>query len=107
MDIIQTLQASELETIPNLAARYGASERTILYDLNALTADHPIDIVRGRYGGVRLLASAYQRTLGDTEQEFLLSLLPGLSKQQSTEMCTLLRKHGSRRNKEHIEGGIE
>ena len=75
MDIVQTLKNGRQETISNLAARYGASERTIAYDLDALTADYHIEIVRGRYGGVKLVPQ-YQDTLSSREQEFLLRMLP-------------------------------
>ena len=103
VDIVQTLENCRKETIPNLAAKYGVSERTIAYDIDALTANHLIEPVRGKYGGVRLVQKSYQNTLSYREQEFLLKLLPSLNEQDSQEMRALLKAHGSRRNKERLE----
>ena len=46
------------ETISNLAAELGVSERTIRRDIEMLTLRYPIETVCGRYGGgVRMIAA--------------------------------------------------
>ena len=58
--IWQSLCRSRHETIQNLAMEYQVSPRTIRYDINILTLSHPIETIRGRYGGGVKLADWYQ-----------------------------------------------
>ena len=50
--ILDQLCQRRKETIPNLAAELGVSERTIRRDIEMLTLRYPIETVCGRYGGV-------------------------------------------------------
>ena len=43
------------DTYANLASEFCVSKRTIRYDVEALICSYPIETVRGRYGGVRVM----------------------------------------------------
>ena len=49
--ILDLLCQRRKETIPNLAAELGVSERTIRRDIEMLTLRYPIETACGRYGG--------------------------------------------------------
>lgn len=51
--ILDLLCQRRKETIPNLAAELGVSERTIRRDIEMLTLRYPIETACGRYGGRR------------------------------------------------------
>lgn len=50
-EILHVLYIRRRESIANLATEFGVSVRTIKYDIEALMCLHPIETVRGRYGG--------------------------------------------------------
>lgn len=50
-EILRVLYTRRRESIANLAVELGVSVRTIKYDMEALMCLHPIETVRGRYGG--------------------------------------------------------
>ena len=50
-EILRVLYTRRRESIANLAVELGVSIRTIKYDMEALMCLHPIETVRGRYGG--------------------------------------------------------
>ncbi len=52
--ILDLLCERRHETTANLAALFGVTERTIRSDLTALSCSCPIQMVRGRYGGIRV-----------------------------------------------------
>ena len=59
--IVATLRKERRVTVGNLAAAFGCSERTIRYDLDALsTSGFPLITIRGRHGGGVELAEWYQ-----------------------------------------------
>ena len=49
--IMATLRRQRRATVSNLAAAFGCSERTILRDIEALSATFPLITKHGRYGG--------------------------------------------------------
>lgn len=51
MDILRILCRRRYETIPNLACEFGVSIRTILRDIEILSATAPIYTQCGRHGG--------------------------------------------------------
>lgn len=51
MNILRTLCRRRHETIPNLACEFGVSKRTILRDIEMLSATAPIYTQCGRHGG--------------------------------------------------------
>lgn len=56
--IWETLRQRKSDTVENLAAEFGVSERTIRRDINVLITEHPITTVCGRYGGILVLDTA-------------------------------------------------
>ena len=49
--ILRVLCQRRQDKIDNLAEEFGVSVRTIKNDIEELTLAHPIETVRGRYGG--------------------------------------------------------
>lgn len=80
------------ETVANLAHELGVSRRTILYDIEALTLAHPIETVRGRYGGGVRVADGYylgRKYLKPDQQELLRRLSEHLSGNDLTIMNSI------------------
>ena len=74
--IIEVLGQERHMTIAQLAANFNVTERTIRNDITALSSNHPILTVRGRFGGVQL-ADWYHPTankLSHTQEELLQRL---------------------------------
>ena len=92
----------------NLAFMFGVSIRTICYDIDVLTALHPIETQRGKGGCVKLLDDyhSFQNILSDEQQEVLIEITPLLNKRQAVVVQELLRAYGSKRNMERIDGLI-
>ena len=69
----------------NFAFHFGVSTRTIGYDIDFLTASHPIETMRGKGGCVKLKDGyrTYQNTLSKEEQEALFETIPLMNKQQA------------------------
>ncbi|MGI5259452.1 helix-turn-helix transcriptional regulator [Streptomyces angustmyceticus] len=86
--LLEILQGSGRHTVPDLAARLGVDERTVrryaghLQDLGV-----PVESVRGRYGGYRLLPGYRMPPLMLTDEEALAVLL-GLLSSRSTGPAT-------------------
>lgn len=57
--ILNVLCKRRQDTVENLAHEFGVSVRTIKYDIEELTLAHPIETVRGRYGGGVKVAEGY------------------------------------------------
>ena len=60
--ILQVLYRQRSETVANLARMFNVSVRTIKYDIEELTLSHPLETVRGRYGGGIRLSDWYHPT---------------------------------------------
>ena len=58
-EIYERLCQRKFDTAVNLAVEFHVSRRTILYDIEALTLSHPVETVRGRYGGGVRIADSY------------------------------------------------
>lgn len=70
--ILNVLCKRRQDTIENLANEFGVSVRTIKYDIEELTLAHPIETVRGRYGGGVKVADGYyigRKYLKPSQQE--------------------------------------
>lgn len=52
--IVEILSQERQTTIAKLASSLNVTERTIRNDITALSSNHPVLTVRGRYGGVQL-----------------------------------------------------
>ena len=105
-EIMRVLESRRHETMSNFAHFFGVSIRTICYDIEALTALHPIETVRGRSGFVKLQDSyrVYQNILSEEQQEVLFEIIPLISKQQARVIKGLLTAHGSKFNHKRIDG---
>ena len=57
--ILRVLCQRRQDKIDNLAEEFGVSVRTIKNDIEELTLAHPIETVRGRYGGGVRVADGY------------------------------------------------
>lgn len=81
------------DTVENLATEFDVSVRTIKYDIEELTLTHPIETIRGRYGGGVKVADGYyigRRYLKPSQRELLLRLQDGLSEKDAEIMNSIL-----------------
>ncbi len=97
--ILGVLFARRAEKIEHLAEEFGVSIRTIKYDIEALTCSHPIETVRGRYGGCVKLADWYHPTrnvLCPRQTSLLKKLAPSLSGDDLTVMNSIISQFSPR-----------
>ena len=93
--ILDRLYQRRHDTVANLAHEFGVCSRTIHYDIDALSLDHPIETVRGRHGGgVRIMdgCRSGKQYLTKSEQATLEGLCSGLKGQQLADVQSILRK---------------
>ncbi len=91
--ILKVLCCRRQDTIINLANEFGVSIRTIKYDIDELTLSHPIETIRGRYGGGVKVADGYyigRKYLKSNQKELLLKLQPELSMEDSILMQSII-----------------
>lgn len=92
--ILNVLCKRRQDTIENLANEFDVSVRTIKYDIEELTLAHPIETVRGRYGGGVKVADGYyigRKYLKPNQQELLKKLSAQLSGNDLEVMNSILR----------------
>lgn len=92
--ILNVLCQRRHDTVQNLAEEFGVSVRTIKYDIEELTLAHPIETVRGRYGGGVQVADGYyvgRKYLKPDQQELLKKLAAGLSGKDKEVMDTIFQ----------------
>lgn len=92
--ILNVLCKRRQDTVHNLAHEFGVSVRTIKYDIEELTLAHPIETVRGRYGGGVKVADGYyvgRKYLKPSQQELLKKLSEQLSGNDLEVMNSILR----------------
>ncbi len=90
--ILNVLCKRRQETVQNLAYEFGVSVRTIKYDIEELTLAHPIETVRGRYGGGVKVADGYyvgRKYLKPSQQELLKKLAEQLSGEDKAVMDSI------------------
>jgi predicted DNA-binding transcriptional regulator YafY len=74
--LLEILQRGGTRTVPDLAARLGVDERTVRrYVAHLVDLDVPVEAVRGRYGGIRLVPGSRMPPLMLTDEEALAVLL--------------------------------
>ena len=100
--IIATLRKERRVTISSLVRALGCSERTIRYDIDALSASgFPLITIRGRYGGGVELAEWYQPHRSSLCPEQLMALQAAVAniKDPLTRMAlgSILDQFGPRR----------
>ena len=86
------------ETISNLAAELGVSERTVRRDIEMLTLRYPIETVCGRYGGGVRMADWYQQgrqRLTPRQTALLRRLTVGLQGEDLEDMKQILTQFAS------------
>lgn len=89
MALMRILCRRRHETISNLAAEFGVSERTIRRDVETLGLTEPIYTQQGRYGGGVYVTDNYHMDslyLGEAETALLNKILRHA---QSGRVCTL------------------
>lgn len=92
--ILKVLCQRRQDTIENLAFEFGVSVRTIKYDIEELTLAHPIETVRGRYGGGVKVADGYyvgRNYLKPDQQELLKRLSETLTGDDLATMQSIFR----------------
>ena len=92
--ILKVLCQRRQDTIENLAFEFGVSVRTIKYDIEELTLAHPIETVRGRYGGGVKVADGYyvgRNYLKPNQQELLKKLSATLAGDDLATMQSIFR----------------
>ena len=92
--ILSVLCQRRHEKIDNLAMEFGVSVRTIKNDIEELTLAHPIETVRGRYGGGVKVADGYyigRKYLKPSQQELLKKLQSTLSGDDLEIMNSIFR----------------
>ena len=95
--IINLLCQRRSDTVQNLAAELGVCERTIRRDIEELTLTHPLETVRGRYGGGVKMADWYFRDrpkLSPKQTALLKRLAVGLHGEDLDEMNHIMRRPG-------------
>ena len=107
-EIMRVLASRRSENISNFVFLFGVSRRTICYDIEILTALHPIETVRGRGGCVKLTDGyrTYQNVLSEELQETLIDIIPLISDRQAVVIKGLLCAYGSKKNQKRIDGLI-
>lgn len=90
--IIETLALRKKETCENLAFELGVSIRTIYYDIDALTPYYPIQVQRGKGGGVYVDKEFKidRRYLTDEQSYTLEEILPILTAKQAKVIQSIL-----------------
>ena len=91
-EILNILCKKRFEKIENLANEFGVSVRTIKYDIEELTLAHPLETVRGRYGGGVKVTDGYyigRKYLRPSQQELLKRLAVNLSGDDLTVMNSI------------------
>ena len=95
--IINLLCQRRSDTVQNLAAELGVCERTIRRDIEELTLTHPLETVRGRYGGVKMADWYFQDRpkLSPKQTALLKRLAVGLHGEDLDEMNQILARFAS------------
>lgn len=93
-EIINKLCIRRYDTVQNLAHEFDVSVRTIKYDIEKLTSAHPIETIRGRYGGGVKVADGYyigRKYLKPSQQELLKRLSEQLSGEDKAVMDSIFK----------------
>ncbi|MCL2438307.1 MAG: YafY family transcriptional regulator [Coriobacteriia bacterium] len=102
LELVYILLHRKNVSAKELADQLGVSRRTIYRDIDALSsAGIPVYTVKGKGGGVRLLANSVllKSVLSEQEQDEILTALHGLSNVKDSEADHVLRKLSTTFNK--------
>lgn len=92
MEIIKVLCQRRYETMGNLAEEFGVTSRTIRNDIDYLSLSYPLETIRGKGGGVKVIGNFnLDRKYLNSQQESLLERLKdSLSGQELFIMNSIL-----------------
>lgn len=96
--ILELLCQRRKDTMQNLAAELGVSERTIRRDVEILTRSYPLETVCGRYGGGVRMADWYhldRQRMSPRQTALLRRLATGLQGEDLEVMEQILLKFAS------------
>ena len=96
--ILELLCQRRKDTMQNLAAELGVSERTIRRDVEILTRSYPLETVCGRYGGGVRVADWYhldRHRMSPRQTALLRRLATGLQGEDLEVMEQILLKFAS------------
>ena len=96
-EIISIMVARRQESMQVLASELGVTDRTIRADILALTAEYPLETVRGNGGGVRIADwyHPHKNILSREQISVLEQLLPQADEEQKRVLDQMLREYGS------------
>ena len=96
--LLELLCQRRKDTMQNLAAELGVSERTIRRDVEILTRSYPLETVCGRYGGGVRVADWYhldRQRMSPRQTALLRRLATGLQGEDLEVMEQILLKFAS------------
>lgn len=96
-EIMRILVARRHETMAELANELGVTDRTIRTDITVLTADYPLETVRGNGGGVKIADwyHPHKNFLSSEHQTVLIKMLDKADKQEQKILLEMLAEFGS------------
>ncbi len=96
-EIMRIMVARRQESMQVLARELGVSDRTIRTDILALTAEYPLETVRGNGGGVRIADwyHPHKNILSKEQISVLEQLFPQANDEQKRVLDQMLREYGS------------
>ncbi len=96
-EIIRIMVARRQESMQVLASELGVTDRTIRADILVLTAEYPLETVRGNGGGVRIADwyHPHKNILSREQISVLEQLLPQADEEQKRVLDQMLREYGS------------
>ena len=96
-EIIKIMVSRRQENMQVLAAEFGVSDRTIRTDIEVLTAEYPLETVRGNGGGVRIADwyHPHKNIMSKEQISVLEQMLPLANEEQRKVLNQMLREYGS------------
>ena len=96
-EIMRIMVARRQESMQVLARELGVTDRTIRADILALTAEYPLETVRGNGGGVRIAdwSHPHKNILSREQISVLEQLFPQADEEQKRVLDQMLREYGS------------
>lgn len=96
-EIMRIMVARRQERMQVLASELGVSDRTIRTDILALTAEYPLETVRGNGGGVRIADwyHPHKNILSKEQISVLEQMLLVADDEQKRVLDQMLREYGS------------
>ena len=92
--LLEYLRKHDRTTVDELANEFNVSRRTVLRDITALTQEHAVETVRGRYGGVYLSKDKKAKRLTEHQKQTLKELLTIANPEQQHDIREIISKFG-------------